>query len=277
MKKFLSVLIAVFFAISLFFTFAISVVRFNVSRSAVKDFLCNFVQYSIDLSEIKVEPEFAQELIASEEVSEFMEKFGKDIYNLFTYTSSDINVTAKDVENLKEKVLALCEKYAIYDIDKSKVDFFFNETYDKYLTSYKEVVLQNNGPDETAVEILKILNFFLSLSFYLNCLGFTLIFAFLIILLNRVNLSWLKYISMSVFIVGVIVFISTLILQVYAKTSLSWMSDSYIMQDGLDNACRDYLLSVFFKMKVYGIVSVVLGYAFLTFEFIFKNKKITKN
>ena len=65
-------------------------------------------------------------------------KFGKDIYNSFTYTSSDINVTAKDVENLKEKVLALCEKYA--------------------------------------------------------------------------------------------------------KTSLSWMSDSYIMQDGLDNACRDYLL-----------------------------------
>ena len=47
---------------------------------------------------------------------------------------------------------------------------------------------------------------------------------------------------MSVFIVGVIVFISTLILQMYAKTSLSWMSDSYIMQDGLDNACRDYLL-----------------------------------
>ena len=138
MKKFLSVLFAVFFAISLFFTFAISVVRFNVRRSAVKDFLCNFVQYSIDLSEIKVEPEFAQELIASEEVSEFMEKFGKDIYNSFTYTSSDINVTAKDVENLKEKVLALCEKYA--------------------------------------------------------------------------------------------------------KTSLSWMSDSYIMQDGLDNACRDYLL-----------------------------------
>ena len=58
------------------------------------------------MSEIKVEPEFAQELIASEEVSEFMEKLGKDIYNSFTYTSSDINLTAKDVENLKEKVLA---------------------------------------------------------------------------------------------------------------------------------------------------------------------------
>ena len=131
---------------------------------------------------VNIEPEFVAELIASEEVAELKEKFGKDIYNEFTGASSDINVNIKDIESLVEKAFYLYEKHTgeVVDnvIDRSKFETEAKKFFDEYLTDYKRISEQSNGPDAAVAEVLKILKTWFSLSFYLNCLGFTLVFAF---------------------------------------------------------------------------------------------------
>ena len=303
MKKFLSVVLSILFAICLLGTLLLSVVRNNFSYSKLvkmagqmmkpvsaapvedglfhpgdiryslaayeelgdfSDFDLNsidlssidltnmdvneIVQSYLDMAGVEVEPEFIAEVLASPEVSKFVDQYVGEIVDYVTGSSEELNINTDDVLEVMNKSLDMYEEHTGEVVDR---------------TGMKEAVESNvveaKASIQESLEALKQFDFFLSIKFFLICAGICLLLALLILLINRNIFAWLQYVFMPCFIDGLLIFIAGClaggILPEIIKTAL----DVYALPKGMYEGIWSLVSAILGQLKIYGLVAAVLG------------------
>ena len=314
MKKFLSVVLSILFAICLLGTLLLSVVRNNFSYSKlvkmagemmkpvsvapvedglfhpgdIRYSLAAYEEYgdfgdfdlsSIDLSSIdltnmdvneivqsyldaagiEVEPDFIAEVLASPEVSQFVDQYVGEIVDYVTGASEELNINTDDVLNVMNKSLDMYEEHTGEVIDRSGMKEAVESNVAEAKASIQEsldVVKEENSEN---LEVLKKVDFFLSLKFFLICAGLCLLLALLILLINRNIFAWIKYVFMPCFIDGLIIFIAACVAGGILPGIIKNALEVYALPKGIYEGIWSLVSTVLGQMKIYGLVAAVLG------------------
>ncbi len=326
MKKILSVLFSIIFAICLFGTLLLAVVRTDFSYSAitkiageilkpvskaepvndglfhpgdVKFSLAAYEEYGdydfsqLDLSSIdmtnldvnelvgtyleaagvEVEPEFIAEVLASPDVSDFVDKYVGEVVSYMTGESEELTINSEDITKVINKSLDMYEEHTGEVVDRTGLNEAIVEnvtTAKTEITAALDTVKEENA--ET-FEILKKVEFFLSLKFFLICVGVCLLLALIILLINKNIFTWLQYIFMPAFIDGILIFVIACCAAGVGPGLLSMALQDAGLPKGVYEGLWAYLAKVLSHLKICGAVSAVCGIALWATGFTLEKKK----
>ena len=331
MKKFLSVVLSILFAICLLGTLLLSVVRNNFSYSKlvkmagemmkpvsvapvedglfhpgdIRYSLAAYEEYgdfgdfdlsSIDLSSIdltnmdvneivqsyldaagiEVEPEFIAEVLASPEVSQFVDQYVGEIVDYVTGASEELNINTDDVLNVMNKSLDMYEEHTGEVIDRSGMKEAVESNVAEAKASIQESLDVVKEENSESLEALKQVDFFLSLKFFLICAGLCLLLALLILLINRNVFAWLKYVFMPCFIDGLIIFIAACVAGGILPGIIKNALEVYALPKGIYEGIWSLVSTVLGQMKIYGLVATVVGIGFFVLGATLGKKKADK-
>ena len=122
-------------------------------------------------------------------------------------------------------------------------------------------------------EVLKQVEFFLSLKFFLICIGVCVFFALIILLINRNIFAWLQYIFMPVFIDGLLIFIAACVANGIAPGLLAAAIEDAGLPKSIYAGIWTYLSRVLNHLKICGVVCAVCGIAVWATGFTLGKKK----
>ena len=331
MKKFLSVVLSIIFAICLLGTLLLSVVRNNFSYSklvkmagemmkpvsvapvddglfhpgdiryslaAYEEFgdLSDFDLSSIDLSSIdlsnmdvneivqsyldaagiEVEPELIAEVLASPEVSKFVDQYVGEIVDYVTGASDELNINTDDVLNVMNKSLDIYEEHTGEIVDRSGMKEAVESNVAEAKVSIQESLDTVKEENAENLEALKQVDFFLSIKFFLICAGVCLILALLILLINRNILIWLEYVFMPCFIDGLLIFIAACVAGGILPGIIKAALEAYALPKGIFEGIWSLVSTLLGQMKIYGIVAAVLGIGLFVLGASLNKKKANK-
>ena len=217
------------------------------------------VQSYLDVTGVEVEPEFIAEVLASPEISEFVDQYVSEIVDYVTGNTEELTINTDDILKVMNKSLDMYEEHTGEVIDRSGM----KEAVESSVAEAKSVIQESLDvvKEENAenLETLKQVDFFLSLKFFLICAGVCLLLALLILLINRNIFAWLQFVFMPCFIDGLVLFIAACvaggILPGIIKTSL----EAYNLPKGIYEGIWSLVSTLLGQMKIYGIVAAVLG------------------
>lgn len=218
----------------------------------------------LEAAGIEVEPEFIAEVLASPEVSEFVDKYVGEVVNYMTGASEELNINTDDVLNVMNKSLDMYEEHTGETIDrtgmKEAVESNVAEVKTQVETSL-DVVKEENA--ETFA-YLKIVDFVLSLKLFLICVGVCVFLALIILLINRNIFAWLQYVFMPVFIDGLLIFVAALVASGIVPGILSAALTDAGLPKGVYEGIWTYVAKVLAHLKITGIICAVCGIALWT-------------
>ena len=217
------------------------------------------VQSYLDAAGIEVEPELIAEVLASPEVSQFVDQYVGEIVDYVTGASEELNINTDDVLNVMNKSLDIYEEHTGEVVDRSGMKEAVESNVAEAKASIQEsldVVKEENSEN---LEALKKVDFFLSLKFFLICAGLCLLLALLILLINRNIFAWLKYVFMPCFIDGLIIFIAACVAGGILPGIIKNALEVYALPKGIYEGIWSLVSTVLGQMKIYGLVAAVLG------------------
>ena len=326
MKKFCSVLLSIIFAVCLFATMLLGVVRKDFSYSAItkiaseilkpvskaepvedglfhpgdaKITLAGYEEYgdfdfsSIDLSSIdmtnldinelvetyleaagvEVEPEFIAEILASPDVSEFVDKYVGEVVSYMTGESEELKINPDDIKKVMNKSIDMYEEHTGEVVDRSGLNEAIEENVAVMTTEITTALDTAKEENAETFEVLKQVEFFLSLKFFLICIGVCVFFALIILLINRNIFAWLQYIFMPVFIDGLLVFIAACVANGIAPGLLAAAIEDAGLPKSIYAGIWTYLSRVLNHLKICGVVCAVCGIAVWATGFTLGKKK----
>ena len=313
MKKFLSVLLSIIFAICLLLTLTLSVVRFNFSYSTITklaseimkpvskapvyddglfhpdDKVITLAQYefdasalenldfsSIDLTNldvneivktyledagIEVEPEFIAEVLASPDVSEFVDKYVGEVVNYMTGETTELNINPDDVMKVVNTSIDMFEEHTgeVVEINREEIKQAIKENVETVQVQITESLDTAKEENADALAALKYVNLILSLKIYLICIGVCLLLAILIFLLNMNIFATFKFISIPAIVDGLLIFIAAVIAAATVPKIAPPLIAEYGLPKGIFEGVWIYLSKVLGQMKIYGCVATLLG------------------
>ena len=326
MKKILSVLLSILFAISLLGTLLLSVVRFNFSYSTItklaseimkpvskvpvyddglfhpEDKIITLAQYdfdasalenfdfsSIDLTNldvneivktyledagIEVEPEFIAEVLASPDVSDFVDKYVGEVVSYMTGETTELNINPDDVMKVVNTSIDMFEEHTgeVVNVDRTELQQAIKENIEVAQTEITATLDTAKEENSEALAALKYVNLILSFKLYLICIGVCLLLAILIFLLNMNIFATFKFISIPAIVDGLLIFIIAVIAAATVPKIAPGLIAQYGLPKGIFEGVWVYLSKVLGQMKIYGCVATLLGVVLCVFGF-----KLDKN
>ena len=217
------------------------------------------VQSYLDVAGVEVEPEFIAEVLASPEVSEFVDQYVGEIVDYVTGNSEELTINTDDILKVMNKSLDMYEEHTGEVVDRSGMKEAVESSVVEAKAAIQESLDVVKEENAESLESLKQIDFFLSMKFFLICAGVCLLLALLILLINRNIFAWLQYVFMPCFIDGVVLFIAACvaggILPGVIKTAL----EAYTLPKGVYEGIWSLVSTILGQMKIYGIVAAVLG------------------
>ena len=217
------------------------------------------VQSYLDAAGIEVEPEFIAEVLATPEVSQFVDQYVGEIVDYVTGASEELNINTDDVLNVMNKSLDMYEEHTGEVIDRSGMKEAVESNVAEAKASIQESLDVVKEENSESLEALKQVDFFLSLKFFLICAGLCLLLALLILLINRNIFAWLKYVFMPCFIDGLIIFIAACVAGGILPGIIKNALEVYALPKGIYEGIWSLVSTVLGQMKIYGLVAAVLG------------------
>ena len=331
MKKFLSVLLSIIFAICLLGTLLLTVVRFNFSYSTITklaseimkpvskapvyddglfhpgDKVITLAQYefdpsalenfdftSIDITNldvneivqtyladagIEVEPEFIAEVLASPEISSFVDKYAGEVVDYMTGAKTELEINPEDVLLVVNTSIDKFEEHTgeVVNIDREEIKQAITESVaaaQEEITATLDTVKEENAETfESIQKALKITNLVLSLKLWLICIGVCVLLAVLIFLLNMNVFAMFKFISIPAIVDGLIIFIAAIVCAATVPKIVPPLIAEYGLPKGIFEGVWVYLSKVLGQMKIYGCVTTLLGVVLCVFGFKLDKKK----
>jgi len=235
------------------------------------------VQSYLDASGVEVEPEFIAEVLATPELSEFVDKYAGEVIDYMTGESQELNIDSEDIVNVMNKSFDMYEEHTGEKIDRSGLA----EAVEASVADAKvqieanlDIVKEENAEN---LEYLKKLDFFLSLKFFLICAGICVLLALIIFLINRNLFAWLKYVFMPCFIDGLLLFIIACIANGILPGIIQTMLAEYSLPGGIYEGIWSLVAKILGQMKLYGIIAAIAGIALWTTGFTLGKKVSAKS
>lgn len=333
MKKFCSVLLSIIFAVCLFATMLLGVVRKDFSYSAItkiaseilkpvskaepvndglfhpgdiKYNLAGYEEYgdfgdfdlsqldlssidmtNLDINElvgtyleaagIEVEPEFIAEVLASPEVSEFVDKYVGEVVDYMTGATTELTINTDDVLNVMNKSLDMYEEHTGEVIDrtgmKEAVESNVAEVKTQVETSLDTVKEENAETFESIQSALKTANLVLSLKLWLICIGVCILLALIIFLINMNVFAMFKYISIPSIVDGVLIFVIAIACGAIVPKIVPPLLAEYNLPKGIFEGIWVYVSKMLGHLKICGCAATLIGVALCVLGFKLDKKK----
>lgn len=231
------------------------------------------VEKYIEAAGVEVEPEFIAEVLDSPDVSKFVDKYLGEVVSYLTGESEELKIDPEDITKVINKSLDMYEEHTGEVVDRTGLDeaIVENVTVAKTeITAALDTVKEENA--ET-FEILKKVEFFLSLKFFFLCIGVCVLLALIILLFNRNIFVWLQYIFMPAFIDGILIFIIACCAAGVGPGLLSMALKDAGLPNGVYEGLWSYISKVLLHLKICGVISAIVGVAIWSFGFTLGKKK----
>ncbi len=227
----------------------------------------------LEAAGIDVEPEFIAEVLASPEVSEFVDKYVGEIVSYMTGENEELTINTEDIKKVVNKSFDMYEEHTGEVVDRGGLEQAIEESItvmEAELTSALDTAKEENAE---AFEVLKKVEFFLSFKFFLICIAVCLLLAAIILLINKNIFVWLQFIFMPVFIDGILIFLAACIAQGLAPAYISAAIEDAGLPKSIYVGIWAYIAKVIGHLKLCGLISAVCGVALWSTGFILGRKK----
>ncbi len=215
----------------------------------------------LDAAGVDVEPEFVAEVLASPDFSEFVDKYAGEIVSYVTGATTELSINSDDVKKIMNKSLDMYEKHTGQVVDRSGLDQAIETNVASMKTEITAALDTAKEENAEALAALKIVDFILSMKFFLICIGICAFIALVIFLINMNVFAWLQYVFMPAFIDGLLFFAIALVglnvLPMALSTGLKEAGLPASLYDGL----YSYLSKFLAQVKICGLVTAVVGLA----------------
>ena len=220
------------------------------------------VQTYLDAAGVEVEPEFIAEVLASPEVSDFVDKYAGEVVSYMTGSSSELKIDAADIQKVMNKSLDMYEEHTGEVVDRTGLDQAIEENVALAQTEITAALDTAKEENADALAALKYVELILSLKIFLACIGVCVLLALILFLIKRNVFSWLVYVFMPVFIDGILIFVAACVAQGVAPGLLSAALTDAGMPKGLYEGIWSYISIILSHLKICGIVCAVGGTVF---------------
>ena len=218
------------------------------------------VQTYLDASGIEVEPEFIAEVLASPEVSDFVDKYATEVVEYMTGAKTELEINADDIVKVMNKSIDMYEEHTGEVVDRTGLNEAVESNVAVMQTELTTALDTAKEENAETFEYLKKVNTLLSIKTYLLCICICVVLAVIIFLINMNVFVMFKYISIPAIVDGVLIFIVAVISAAVLPSALSMaLSSAGNIPGGIYEAILAYATSVLFQMKIYGIVTTLLG------------------
>lgn len=219
------------------------------------------VETYLEAAGVDVEPEFIAEVLASPEVSDFVDKYAGEVVSYMTGSSTELKIDADDIKKVMNKSFDMYEEHTGEVIDRTGLDEAIEANIEVAQTELTAALDTAKEENAEAFETLKYVELILSLKVFLICIGVCVLLALIIFLINRNIFSWLVYVFMPVFIDGVLIFIAAIVAQGIAPGLLKAAIADAGLPKGVFEGVWSYISTVLAHLKICGIISAVCGTA----------------
>lgn len=219
------------------------------------------VETYLEAAGVDVEPEFIAEVLASPEVSDFVDKYAGEVVSYMTGSSTELKIDADDIKKVMNKSFDMYEEHTGEIIDRTGLDEAIEANIEVAQTELTAALDTAKEENAEAFETLKYVELILSLKVFLICIGVCVLLALIIFLINRNIFSWLVYVFMPVFIDGVLIFIAAIVAQGIAPGLLKAAIADAGLPKGVFEGVWSYISTVLAHLKICGIISAVCGTA----------------
>lgn len=234
------------------------------------------VQTYLAATGMEIDPELVAEVLASPEVTEFVDKYVGEVVDYMTGATEEININPDDVLTVMNKSLDVYEEKTGEKVDRSGMKEAVVSGVAEAQTQVKaslDVVKEENAEN---LEYLKYVNLVLSLKLFLICIAVCVVLALVIFLINMNVFAMFKYISIPSIVDGVLLFLAAVICaSIVPKIVPPLLADAGLPK-GIFEAVWGYAIKVLAQMKIYGVVVTLLGVALCVLGFKLDKKEISK-
>ena len=220
------------------------------------------VQTYLDAAGLEVEPEFIAEVLASPDVSDFVDKYAGEVVSYMTGSTTELKIDAADIQKVMNKSLDMYEEHTGEVVDRTGLNEVIEENVAMIQTEVTAALDTAKEENAEALAALKYVELVLSLKVFLACIGVCVLLTLIILLINRNIFSWLVYVFIPVFVDGILIFVAACTAQGVAPGLLSAALTDAGMPKGLYEGIWSYISIVLSHLKICGIVCAVGGTVF---------------
>ena len=235
------------------------------------------VQTYLEATGVEVEPETISEILASPEVSDFVDKYVGEIVDYMTGVTDELNINPDDVLTVMNKSLDVYEEKTGEVIDRSGLKEAVENGVAEAQTQVQASLDQVKGENAESLAYLEYVNLILSLKLFLICIAVCVVFALAIFFINNMNVfAMFKYISIPSIVDGVLLFLAAVICSAVVPKIVPPLIADAGLPKGIFEAIWSYAATVLFQMKIYGVVATLLGVVLCVLGFKLDKKVVEK-
>lgn len=213
----------------------------------------------LEAAGVEVEPEVLAEIIASPDVSDFVDKYVGEVVDYVTGNTTELKINPDDITKVLNKSIDMYEDKTGEVIDRTGLNEAIAENVDVIQSSVTEAL--NTAKEENAeiFENLKLVDFYLSLKFFLMCVGVCVILAALLLLINRNIFTWLLYTFIPLFVDGILIFVAACVAQGVVPGLLTLALSDAGLPKGIYEGIWSYIVIVLKHLKICGAVTAIVS------------------
>ena len=213
----------------------------------------------LEAAGVEVEPEVLAEIIASPDVSDFVDKYVGEVVDYVTGNTTELKINRDDITKVLNKSIDMYEDKTGEVIDRTGLNEAIAENVDVIQSSVTEALDTAKEENAEIFENLKLVDFYLSLKFFLMCVGVCVILAALLLLINRNIFTWLLYTFIPLFVDGILIFVAACVAQGVVPGLLTLALSDAGLPKGIYEGIWSYIVIVLKHLKICGAVTAIVS------------------
>ena len=233
--------------------------EFNLSAEDLQDLDINeIVKDCLKQAGVDASPEFVADLLASPEMSAFVDKYGEEVVDYLAGTKSTLEVNPADVKKVLHKSVDLYEKHTGETVDRSGMDSAVENSIKTALPKITASLDEVKAEGSEVLDAVKAVAAWLELKMFLISIAVCAVLALVIFLINKNVFAMFKYISIPAIVDGALLFLIGALFVAVLPKIISELAGSNLHK-GIYEAILSYTTKIFFQMKLYGIGAFACG------------------
>jgi len=232
-------------------------------------------EYGVDLDE-----EFVADILSDPETANLIDSYTTEIIDYMTGTTTELNIDPAKLEKVVNTTLDKYEAKTGETIDRTGLSEAITEGVNSAIpeltASLDEVKEENTANFESLKKVMDLM----SLKTFIICIIVCVLLAALIFVINRNIFITFRYISIPAIVVGFILFGTGIAMGASLPFVSTALKSEAGLPDNLINAVCKLLKTVFFDVKVTGLVTDLIGVVLCVLGFTLyktEKKEITEN
>ena len=222
------------------------------------------VQSYLEEYEIDVDPEVVAEILASPEITQTVSQYADEIINYMTGASDELNIDPAQITKVVNTAIDKYEAATGEVVDRTGLDEAISENVEAMVPELTATLDSAKEENAEAFDILKKVNFWLSLKIYILAICVCVVLALVIFLINMNIFVCFKFISIPAIVDGLIIFIATLVAKgILPDILLAAITDAGLAES-LYHLIWKFVFAILKQFEVCSIVTTLIGVVLLS-------------